>query len=242
MEEGVIPNTESGQDSEKENEKMLKDIKILNISIEEEKPDTKLKKKPQKKELSSSKKTKLSKAAKTNKSNNDVEMKVDDQISSDEKKDDNITGDEFVLENPDIKESTEIKNETVIEPEATDNAVEAPEIKDENQACLYKIFQFNVLIRIYITQFFQKQVITISINVLFQEAPNDVETKEVTDDTPADSLSTDILKDTDGDETSLLDKDVPANIEVPKVSIKQPLEEKTPSGSSKIKGYSNLAK
>ena len=91
-------------------------------------------------------------------------------------------------------------------------------------------------------KFFQKQVIIISINVLFQEAPNDVETKEVTDDTPADSLSTDILKDTDGDETSLLDKDVPANIEVPKVSIKQPMEEKTPSGSSKIKRYSNLAK
>ena len=91
-------------------------------------------------------------------------------------------------------------------------------------------------------EFFQKQVITISINVLFQEAPNDVETKEVTDDTPADSLSTDILKDTDGNETSLLDKDVPTNIEVPKVSIKQPMEEKTPSGLSKIKRYSNLAK
>ena len=95
---------------------------------------------------------------------------------------------------------------------------------------------------VYSKEFFQKQVITISINVLFQEAPNDVETKEVTDDTPADSLSTDILKDTDGDETSLLDKDVPANIEVPKVSIKQPMEEKTPSGSSKIKRYLNLAK
>ena len=148
MEEDTIPNTESGQDSEKENEKMLKDIKILNISIEEEKPDTKLKKKPQKKELSSSKKTKLSKVVKTNKSNNDVEMKVDDQISSDEKKVDNINGDEPVLENADSKESTEIKNETVKEPEAIDNAGEAPEIKDENQACLYKIFKFNVLIRI----------------------------------------------------------------------------------------------
>ena len=145
MEEEVIPNTESGQDSEKENEKMLKDIKILNISIEEEKPDTKLKKKPQKKELSSSKKTKLSKVAKTNKSNNDVEMKVDDQISSDEKKDDNITGDEPVLENPDSKESTEIKNEAIMEPEAMDNAGEASEIKDENQACLYRIFKCNML-------------------------------------------------------------------------------------------------
>ena len=144
MEEEAIPNTESGQDSEKENEKMLKDIKILNISIEEEKPDTKLKKKPQKKELSSSKKTKFSKVVKTNKSNNDVEMKVDDQISSDEKKGDNITGDEPVLENPDSKESTEIKNETVIDTESIDNAVEAPEIKDENQACLYKIFKCNV--------------------------------------------------------------------------------------------------
>ena len=156
MEEDTIPNTESGQDSEKENEKMLKDIKILNISIEEEKPDTKLKKKPQKKELSSSKKTKLSKVVKTNKSNNDVEMKVDDQISSDEKKVDNINGDEPVLENADSKESTEIKNETVKEPEAIDNAGEAPEIKDENQACLYKIFQFNVLIRIYIYSFRNK--------------------------------------------------------------------------------------
>ena len=135
MEEEVIPNTESGQDSEKENEKMLKDIKILNISIEEEKPDTKLKKKPQKKELSSSKKTKLSKVAKTNKSNNDVETKVDDQISSDDKKDDNITVDEPVLENSDSTESTEIKDDTVTEPEAIANAEEAPQIKEENQAC-----------------------------------------------------------------------------------------------------------
>ena len=51
-------------------------------------------------------------------------------------------------------------------------------------------------------------------------------------DTPADSLSTDILKDTDVKQPSILDE--PANIEVPQVSIKLPVEEKTTSGSSKI--------
>ena len=142
MEEEVIPNTESGQDSEKENVKMLKDIKILNISIEEEKPDTKLKKKLPKKELSSSKKTKLSKPAKTNKSNNDVETKVDDQISSDDKKDDNITGAEPVLENPDSSEAPEIRDETVTEPGAIANAEEAPQIEEEKQACLYGIYKY----------------------------------------------------------------------------------------------------
>ena len=54
----------------------------------------------------------------------------------------------------------------------------------------------------------------------------------MTKDTPADSSSTDILKDTDVKEPSLLD--VPTNIEVPQVSTKQPVEEKTTSGSSKM--------
>ena len=54
------------------------------------------------------------------------------------------------------------------------------------------------------------------------------------EDTPGDSSSTDILKDTDIREPSLLDKDVSTNIEVPEVSIKQPIEEEAPSGSSKI--------
>ena len=70
------------------------------------------------------------------------------------------------------------------------------------------------------------------IDALFQEGPNAVETTEVNEDTPADSSSTDILKDTDVKEPPLLD--VPTNIEVPQVSIKQPVEEKTTSGSSKI--------
>ena len=65
-------------------------------------------------------------------------------------------------------------------------------------------------------------------------APNDVDTKEVADDIPVDSSSTDILQDTDQNETSLLDEDISTSIEVPKVSIKQPVEEKTTSGSSKI--------
>ena len=143
MEEEAISNTESGQDSEKENAKMLKDIKILNISIEEEKPDTKLKKKPPKKELPSSKKAKLTKPAKTNKLNNDVETKVDDQISSSEdKKDDNITVDEPVLESPDSTESTEIKDETVTEPHAITNAEEVPQFKEEKQACVYRIHKY----------------------------------------------------------------------------------------------------
>ena len=91
--------------------------------------------------------------------------------------------------------------------------------------------------------FFQKQAITIPINVQFQEAPNDVETKEVTDDTPADSSFTDTLKDTNENETSLLDKDISISIDAPKVSIKLPVEEKTPnSGSSKIQKYTNLTK
>ena len=60
------------------------------------------------------------------------------------------------------------------------------------------------------------------------------------EDTPADTSSAHILKDTGVKEPSLLD--VPTNIEVPQVSMKQSVEEKTASGSSKIKRYSNLAK
>jgi len=56
----------------------------------------------------------------------------------------------------------------------------------------------------------------------------------VNEDTPGDSSSTDVLKGTDVKEPSLLNKDVSTNIEVPEVSLKQTMEEKTPSGSSKI--------
>ena len=113
------------------------------------------------------------------------------------------------------------------------DAEEVPQFKEEKQACVYRIHKY-IHHPKYSLTIFQKQAITIPINVLFQEAPNDVNTKEVTDDSPADSSSTDILKNTDGNETSLINEDVPTNIEVPKVSIKEPMEEKTPPGSSKI--------
>ena len=74
----------------------------------------------------------------------------------------------------------------------------------------------------------------ITIDVQFQEAPIVVETTEVNEDTPDDSSSTDILKGTDVKQPSLFDKDVSTDIEVPQVSIKQPMEEKTTSGSSII--------
>ena len=69
------------EDKEKENIKILKDIKILNISIEEDKKEAKRTKPPLKKEVKS-KKSKTTKLGKSSLTSTDTEPVPEDQGSS----------------------------------------------------------------------------------------------------------------------------------------------------------------
>ena len=101
---------------------MLKDIKILNISIEEDKKEAKRGKKPPKKDSTSSKKSKITKLGKTNAISTEAETKVEEPKVSET----------VEPETAIVQEPTEPVVESTETADITDN-VEQPEAKEDKQ-------------------------------------------------------------------------------------------------------------
>lgn len=123
------------EDKEKENVKMLKDIKILNISIEEDKKDSKGRKKPLKKDSTTSKKSKVTKLGKTNAIVTEAETK-----SEEPKVPETVEPETPVVQNATepLVEPTDIADikDNLEPPEAREENVDGIKTNGDNLVCL----------------------------------------------------------------------------------------------------------